>query len=317
MIAHRPVMVAEIVSLLRPAPDGIYVDATTGEGGHAEAILTAAAPHGRLIGLDRDPEILALAQERLTPFGARCRLLAGDYRELLPSLPEHGVDRVQGILVDLGLSSHHLNQPDRGFSFRSEGPLDMRFDRSQGQTAANLIGRLPEAELCQLLQREGEERWAKRIARAIVTQRRLGPITTTQQLAALVERAVPPPARWGRIHPATRTFQSLRIAVNQELDGLDEALEQAWGRLAPDGTLCVLAYHSLEDRVVKQRFRAWASEGRAQLLTRRPLRPTPEEVAANPRARSAKLRAMRRADGAPPKTRKRAYAKHREPGDGA
>ncbi|MEW6325216.1 MAG: 16S rRNA (cytosine(1402)-N(4))-methyltransferase RsmH [Nitrospirota bacterium] len=293
MIAHRPVMVTEILSVLRPAPTGVYIDATIGEGGHAEAILDASAPSGVVIGLDRDPEILALARELLAPFGPRLRLHAGDYRELLSAWPERGIDRVDGVLIDLGLSSYHLEQPERGFSFRSEGPLDMRFDRSRGQTAAELISRLPETALTQLLQEQGEERWARRIARAIVTQRRLGPIATTRQLAGLIERAVPPPARRGRIHPATRTFQALRIAVNHELDGLDDALEQALQRLAPGGTLCVLAYHSLEDRVIKQRFRAWAAEGRAQLVTKRPLRPSPEEAAENPRARSAKLRAVR------------------------
>jgi 16S rRNA (cytosine1402-N4)-methyltransferase len=220
-----------------------------------------------------------------------------DYRELAARLPAEGIERVDGVLIDLGLSSYHLDQPDRGFSFRSEGPLDMRFDRSSGESAAELIGRLPEPALCQLLQEEGEERWARRIAGAIVQQRRLAPVTTTRQLAALIERAVPPAARHGRIHPATRTFQALRIAVNHELEGLGEALDKAAARLAPEGTLCVVTYHSLEDRVVKWRFRALAAAGGFEVLTRRPLRPGEAEVDENPRARSAKLRAIRRRGG--------------------
>jgi 16S rRNA (cytosine1402-N4)-methyltransferase len=286
-------MVQELMSLLRPAAGGVYVDATVGEGGHAEALLEAAGPGARLIGCDRDPEILALARERLALFGSGAILREGDYRELFRHLSEEGLEQVDGIVIDLGLSSHHLDQPERGFSFRFDGPLDMRFDRSRGETAAELVDRLPEAELCGLLEQAGEERWARRIARAMVRQRRLAPVTTTRQLAELIERAVPPPARRGRLHPATRTFQALRIAVNRELEGLDHALQEAARWLAPGGTLCVLTYHSLEDRVVKRRFRALAAEG-WQLLTRRPLRPTQQEVEENPRARSAKLRAVRR-----------------------
>jgi len=292
MVAHRPVMVDEIKALLRPTTGGLYVDATIREGGHAEAILEAAGPTGRLIGLDRDPEILVLAHDRLALFGSRAILQHGDYRELSRYLPGQGIERVDGILIDLGLSSHHLDQPERGFSFRSDGPLDMRFDRSAGETAADLVGQFSEPALCQLLGREGEERWAKRIARAIVLQRHIAPITTTRQLAALIEQAVPPFARRGRLHPATRTFQALRIAVNHELEGLDRALDEAARWLAPEGTLCVLSYQSSEDRVVKQRFRALSAEGWL-LLTRRPIRPGEQEIDDNPRARSAKLRAIR------------------------
>jgi 16S rRNA (cytosine1402-N4)-methyltransferase len=297
MISHRPVMVDELLSLLRPRTGGCYVDATVGEGGHAAAILEASAPSGRLIGCDRDPEILRVTGERLAPFGSRCELRHADYRTLSDLLSAEGVERVDGVLIDLGLSSYHLEQPERGFSFRSDGPLDMRFDRTSGEPAAELIGRLSEAALCELLQQEGEERWARRIARAIVRRRQEAPITTTGELASLIERVLPPAARHGRIHPATRTFQALRIAVNRELEGLGEALDEAAARLAPEGTLCVVTYHSLEDRVVKWRFRALAAAGGFEVLTRRPLRPSASEIDDNPRARSAKLRAIRRMGG--------------------
>jgi len=300
MVAHRPVMVTEVLEYLRPRTDGCYLDATVGEGGHAEALLEASAPTGRIFGVDRDPHALAVARERLAAYGPRCVLSHGDYREIEEWLPPLGVERLDGILLDLGLSSYQLDQPERGFSFRTEGPLDMRFDPSQGTTAADLVARWSEGELCRWLQEFGEERWARRIARAIVRTREQEPLLTTMQLASVIERAVPPAARYGRIHPATRTFQALRIAVNRELDGLGEALERLVDRLAPGGRLCVLTYHSLEDRVVKHRFRALAASaqggtGRSvTVLTRRPLRPTPEEIESNPKSRSAKFRAIER-----------------------
>jgi len=300
MVAHRPVMVTEVLDYLRPRPDGCYLDATVGEGGHAEAILEASAPTGRVIGFDRDPNVLAIARERLAGYGPRCRLLHGDYREIEGRLPSLGVEALDGILLDLGISSYQLDQPERGFSFRAEGPLDMRFDPSGGATAADLVARCSEEELCRWLHEYGEERWARRIARAIVRRREQEPLLTTTQLASVIERAVPPAARYGRIHPATRTFQALRIAVNRELDGLGEALERLAARLAPEGRLCVLTYHSLEDRIVKHRFRALAPAsqngegGLLTVLTRRPLRPKPQEIEANPKSRSAKFRAIER-----------------------
>ncbi|MBI3621975.1 MAG: 16S rRNA (cytosine(1402)-N(4))-methyltransferase RsmH [Nitrospirae bacterium] len=303
MVAHRPVMVTEVLEWLRPRAGGCYLDGTVGEGGHAEAILEASAPTGRLIGFDRDPHALAIARERLAGYGARCLLTHGDYREIDDRLPDLGIEAVDGILLDLGISSLQLDQPERGFSFRADGPLDMRFDPSQGMTAADLVARCSEEELERWLREYGEERWARRIARAIVRQREREPVLTTQQLVSVIERAVPPPARYGRIHPATRTFQALRIVVNRELDELGETLERLVARLAACGRLCVLTYHSLEDRIVKHRFRALAAAARGgaepglTVLTKRPLRPALDEVEANPRARSAKLRVIERGGG--------------------
>lgn len=303
MVAHRPVMVTEVLEWLRPRAGGCYLDGTVGEGGHAEAILDASAPTGRLIGFDRDPHALAIARERLAGYGARCTLEQGDYREIDDRLPRLGAETLDGILLDLGLSSYQLDQPDRGFSFRADGPLDMRFDPSQGPTAADLVADCSEEELGQWLREYGEERWARRIARAVVRQREREPLLTTQQLVSVIERAVPPPARHGRIHPATRTFQALRIAVNRELGELGDALERLAARLAAGGRLCVLTYHSLEDRIVKHRFRALATaahggaEAGLAVLTKRPLRPALDEIEANPRARSAKLRVIERRGG--------------------
>lgn len=304
MVAHRPVMVTEVLAWLQPRAGGCYLDATVGEGGHAEAILAASGPTGRVIGFDRDPGVLAIAGTRLADYGPRCLLSHCDYREIEDRLSSLGIETVDGILIDLGLSSYQLDQPDRGFSFRANGPLDMRFDPSQGMTAAELVARCSEAELSRWLQEYGEERWARRIAGAVVRRREREPLLTTQQLASLIERAVPPAARYGRIHPATRTFQALRIVVNRELDELGEALERMVARLASGGRLCVLTYHSLEDRIVKHRFRALAAASQSgdnaplTVLTRRPIRPTPEEIEANPRSRSAKLRVIERTGAA-------------------
>jgi 16S rRNA (cytosine1402-N4)-methyltransferase len=300
MVAHRPVMVTEVLDYLRPRADGCYLDATVGEGGHAEAVLEASAPNGRVIGFDRDPHALAIARERLAWYSARCLLSHCDYRDIDDRLPLLGVEMFDGILLDLGVSSYQLDQSVRGFSFRADGPLDMRFDPSQGTTAADMVASCSEEVLCRWIREYGEERWARRIARAIVRRREEEPLRTTAQLASVIERAVPPAARHGRIHPATRTFQALRIVVNRELDGLGEALERLAARLAPGGRFCVLTYHSLEDRVVKHRFRAMAEVfrhgGGAHLtvLTRRPLRPTLQEIESNPKSRSAKFRAIER-----------------------
>jgi 16S rRNA (cytosine1402-N4)-methyltransferase len=300
MVAHRPVMMTEVLEYLRPRADGCYLDATVGEGGHAEAVLDASAPTGRVIGFDRDPYALAVARERLAVYGPRCLLFHGDYRDIEDRLPILGVETLDGILLDLGVSSYQLDQPTRGFSFRAEGPLDMRFDPSRGPTAAELVAHCSEEELCRWLREYGEERWARRIARAIVRRREQEPLLTTTQLASVIERVVPPSARYGRIHPATRTFQALRIAVNRELEGLGQVLERLASRLTPGGRLCVLTYHSLEDRVIKHQFRAMAEGSRhggdahLNVLTRRPLRPNPQEIEANPKSRSAKFRAIER-----------------------
>jgi len=265
------------------------VDGTVGLGGHAAAILRASAPDGRLLGLDRDGETLARAKEALAPFGERARLEQGDFREIPRRL---GSERASGILVDLGISSAQLDDPERGFSFQADGPLDMRMDRERGETAADFVNRLPERDLADLIYQYGEERASRRIARAIVAARDREPIRTTRALAEIVRRASPRSGRPG-LHPATRTFQALRIHVNRELEGLGPALEAAARCLAPQGRLAVIAFHSLEDREAKTTLRALAREG-FRLLTKKPIRPGEDEVRRNPRARSARLRVLAR-----------------------
>ncbi len=297
MIGHVPVLRAEVLALLEPRPGGSYLDATVGLGGHAEAILQASEPTGTLLGIDRDAEALVEARQRVTPFGSRVRLLQGRYEELADLIGE-GTE-FDGILFDLGASSLQLDTAERGFSFGRGGPLDMRMDRSGGQTAAGLVARLPERELADLIFRWGEERWSRRIARTIVEARRQAPIETTAALAEVVSRAIPRAAWPRQIHPATRTFQALRIAVNDELTDLAAALEAAVSRLRPAGRIAVISFHSLEDRIVKQSWRGLQAAGRGRILTKRPITPGEAEVAANPRARSAKLRVLERSPAAP------------------
>jgi 16S rRNA (cytosine1402-N4)-methyltransferase len=290
---HVPVLLDETLETLAVRPGGLFVDGTVGLGGHAAAILRASAPDGRLLGLDRDGETLARAAQALRPFGERVRLERADFREIPQRL---GGERAQGVLVDLGISSAQLDDPERGFSFQAEGPLDMRMDRGEGETAADLVNRLPERELADLIYLYGEERRSRRIARAIVRARERAPIRTTTELAEIVRRAS---ARSGRpgLHPATRTFQALRIRTNRELDGLGSALRAAAQCLAPGGRLAVIAFHSLEDREAKTTLRALAAEG-FSLVTRKPVRPTEAEVSRNPRARSARLRGLVREEAA-------------------
>jgi 16S rRNA (cytosine1402-N4)-methyltransferase len=290
--AHVPVLLAEVLALLRPGPGGHILDATLGLGGHAAAILQAMEPAGTLVGIDRDGEALALAALRLAPFGGRVRLIQGRYESLADLLGSN--ESFDGILLDLGASSLQLDSEVRGFSFGREGPLDMRMDQHAGETAAQLLARLPEPELADLIFRWGEERQSRRIARAIVEARRLGPIETTTALAAIVARAVPRRAWPRHIHPATRTFQALRIAVNEELAGLGPALAEAAERLRPGGRIAAISFHSLEDRIVKHTWRSLAAGGSMRILTKRPITAGEVEVAANPRARSAKLRVLER-----------------------
>jgi len=297
---HIPVLAGEVVLSLRPQSQGVYVDATLGEGGHAEALLRAAAPNGRLIGIDRDAEVLEIARQRLAPFGSRVDIVHGHAAALRSILDTLHVPQVDGILLDLGVSSYQLETAERGFSFTREGPLDMRMDRTTEQTAAMLVNTMGESELVNLIMRYGEEHWARRIARAILRARRRAPLQTTQDLAVVITQVIPPRGRPLRIHPATRTFQALRIAVNQELSRLDESLNVAITCLRPGGRLCVIAYHSLEDRIVKRTFQANATSQennlpRVRLLTRKPVTCSIAERRVNPRSRSAKLRILERA----------------------
>ena len=291
---HVPVLLEETLELLAVRPGGLWVDGTVGLGGHAAAVLRATSPDGRLVGIDRDGETLARARERLAEFGARARLEQADYREIPERL---GEEKADGVLLDLGVSSVQLDEAARGFSFQAEGPLDMRLDRSQGATAADLVNRMRERDLADLLYEYGEEPASRRIARAIAFARERKPITTTTELADVVRRAAPRGRRPG-LHPATRTFQALRIRVNQELDGLGEAFERIAACLRPGGRLAVIAFHSLEDRAAKEAFRTLSTKGGFRLLTRKPVRPGEAEVRRNPRARSARLRAVLREEAA-------------------
>ena len=300
--AHTPVMVAEVLQYLAPAPGQVIVDGTAGAGGHTRALLPRVLPGGRIVALDRDPEMIA----RLEPLvrGEPVTLVAADYRDLATILENLALPVVDGVLLDLGLSSHHLDDPERGFSFQREGPLDMRFDQRQPTTAADLIRTLPEQDLARLFWEYGEERWARRYARAIVRRRQANPLATTTDLAAVIAAATPTPVHRMRRHPATRIFQALRIAVNDELTGLDTAIVVGCRHLSSGGRIVVLSYHSLEDRTVKRTLRDQAGcrcppslptcqcgGPLVRVLTRRVVKPSDAEVAANPRARSARLRA--------------------------
>ena len=289
---HDPVLTAEAMALLAAERGGLFVDCTVGLGGHTQALLEAGA--SKVLGLDRDRDALRMAGERLNAFGERVELVHADYRDLPRVLDERGVAGVAGALADLGVSSMQLDAEGRGFSFRRDEPLDMRMDQSQGPTAADLLRQAGEEELANVIFEHGEERYSRRIARAIVAARRTTEIATTGQLAQLVRRAVPHRG-YQRIDPATRTFQALRIWVNGELEQLDEFLGTACSRLLTGARLVVITFHSLEDRIVKHAFRALA-QGRAalQVLTKRPIVPGDAEIERNPRARSAKLRAIDR-----------------------
>ncbi len=282
--------------MLAPRPAGRYLDATVGGGGHALAVLQAAQPGGRLLGIDADPAALAATAARLHAAGLteQVVLCHGSFADLATLAATAGFSTFDGILFDLGVSSYQLDTPERGFSFAADGPLDMRLDPTQGLTAADMVNRLSERELADIIFLYGEEHAARRIARAIVEHRRTQPFHRTAELAEVVVRAVG--GRHSRIHPATRTFQALRIAVNHELDRLQTALPQAVELLAPGGRLAVISFHSLEDRIVKQFLRAEASgeTPRLTILTKKPVVPTAAEVASNPRARSAKLRVATR-----------------------
>ena len=307
---HRPVLLQETIEFLQPEHGGLYVDGTLGLGGHSEAILEASA-NTSVIGLDRDREALRWATERLAHFGSRFRAVHADFRDIKRVVEEAGIERVRGVLVDLGVSSLQFDSEVRGFSFRHDAPLDMRMDgESDEETAAELLATLSEEEIARIIYEYGEERHSRRIARWIVERRERGePVETTKELAELVARAVRA-RKADRIHPATRTFQALRIAVNRELEGLDEFIETAIELLEEDGRFCAISFHSLEDRIVKRALRrlsgycecdrrrapvcSCGARRVVEILTRRPISPSEGEVEENPRARSAKLRGGRR-----------------------
>ena len=284
-------MVEEVMTFLRCEPGRTYVDATLGGGGHASEILKRTAPDGVLIGMEWDEDALSEATRALKPFGDRVRIVRENFIQLPNLMRDESVD---GILLDLGLSSIQLEKEGRGFSFRGDSPLDMRMDQRMDQTAADLVNRLSSEELEHIISHYGEERWAKRIAEAIVQQREREPIRTTEALRKVVYRTIPKRFHSRRIDPATRTFQALRIRVNEELENLKKILDTGWKILKRGGRICVISFHSLEDRMVKQTFRRLEKEGEMRILTKKPVTPSEEEQKENPRSRSAKLRCAER-----------------------
>jgi 16S rRNA (cytosine1402-N4)-methyltransferase len=298
---HDPVLFQEVMEVLKPVPGGVYVDGTIGAGGHSRGILERSAPDGILIGFDRDPAALALAESNLAEFSDRVTLIHSSYLDLVSHLNKQNKHHIDGILIDLGLSSMQLDSPERGFSFRHEAPLDMRFDPGQSFSASDLVNESTREELTEIIFTYGEEKFSRRIAAAIIANR---PLATTKELAELIKRVVPHSR--SKIHPATRTFQALRIVVNNELDALEAFLPAALGVLKPGGRLAVIAFHSLEDRIVKGFFRQESrdcicppelpicvceNKARIKEISRRPIRPEDSEIVENPRARSAKMRA--------------------------
>ncbi|MBK7894005.1 MAG: 16S rRNA (cytosine(1402)-N(4))-methyltransferase RsmH [Candidatus Promineifilaceae bacterium] len=298
---HVPVLYDEVLALLRPQANGRYIDGTLGAGGHAAGLLQKSAPSGRILVFDKDAEAIAFAQKQLAPFGERVTYIHASYAEMGNLAPQHGFTNVDGILLDLGLSSRQLDNAERGFSFMKEGPLDMRFDTSKGETAADLINNLTEATLADILWRYGEEKSSRKIARMMVLER---PFTTTTELAEKIAQAV---RRRGRIHPATQTFQALRIAVNRELETVETGVQAALTLLGQNGRLAVISFHSLEDRYVKQTFRdlsknctcppeqpvcTCGGQANYRLITRKAVQASAEEISQNSRSRSARLRVI-------------------------
>jgi 16S rRNA (cytosine1402-N4)-methyltransferase len=304
---HLSVLPEEVIQFLNPQPHGVYLDGTLGGGGHAGLILQRCTPGGMLIGIDQDGEALQAARQQLAEFGTAVQLVHGNFGELEQHLDKLGITALDGFILDLGVSSHQLDSAGRGFSFQQDAPLDMRMDTSCGETAADLLNELPELELERIIREYGEDRWAKRIAAFIVRARQEAPFMTTLQLVDVIKGAVPK-AKWDeRIHPATRTFQAIRIAVNRELENLKKGLQAALERLKPEGRGVVISFHSLEDRIVKHIFREYATgctcprnfpvcacnkTPRVRILTGRPVTATRQELETNHRSRSAKLRAV-------------------------
>ncbi len=293
---HVPVMAEEVCEWMNLRPDGVYVDCTVGAGGTTRRILEKSGKNAVILALDRDREAVTLSRKNLEAYQSSVKFFHGNFSHMTEIIEKSGFKQVDGIVFDLGVSSWQIDRPDRGFSFSQDGPLDMRMDVTQPLTAEVLVNQSSEKELADLIFRYGEERFSRRIARGVVHARAVNPIQTTGALVKVIEASVPGIYRRGRLHPATRTFQALRIAVNQELDILEEALRSAVGCLKVGGRLCVISFHSLEDRIVKHTFRAMAEKGKAmvRVLTKKPLLPGQEEVRHNPRARSAKMRVVER-----------------------
>jgi len=294
MTTHIPVMQKEVLEFLNLKPGNCVVDCTLGTGGHSSEILRKIGPKGYVIGIDRDADSLAVAKERLKGFNGCCNFVQQDFRHIDTVLQELGVREVDAILFDLGISSFQLDNPERGFSIRLDGPLDMRMDKNSYISASDILNSLSEEEISSILRNFGQERWHNRIARFLVKQREKTPIESTSDLSSSVLRAIPGHQKRQRIHPATRTFQALRIAVNRELEALEIALDKCIDFLKKDGRICVISFHSLEDKIVKEKFRYFAKEKKLKILTKKPLQPKDAEVYSNPRSRSARLRAAER-----------------------
>jgi len=291
---HLPVMLDEVLNYLALRPGMVIVDATIGMAGHSQAILESIMPKGRLIGIDRDQESLALARERLRSFADACAFVYGNFMDIDNIIKNLNIKHIDGVLFDLGLSSFQLDDPQRGFSFQCEGPLDMRFDRNSYISAYDLVNNLTQDEISHLLWTFGQERWHNRIARNLVREREKHPIATTSQLSNIVVKATPYRYRHYRLHPATRTFQAVRIAVNRELEVLEIALDKAIELMNKTARICAISFHSLEDRIVKLSFRKAASLDKVKILTPKPLSPTLKEITENPSSRSAKIRVAER-----------------------
>ena len=291
-LLHKPVMVEEVLDYLNPQTGQVIIDCTVGGGGHASKIMSKIKPNGLLIGIDKDMEILQIAKQHISEIGNIFKLYHADYSEIDEVLRQAGTDKVNGVLLDLGTSSLQFDQAERGFSFSKEGHLDMRMDRSQGITAKDLVHRLSEQKLEELFSKYGEERWSRRIARAILKEENDTGITSTRQLANIIERAVP--RGKSKIHPATRVFQALRIAVNKELESLEVFLNKIHNYMTVGARIVVISFHSLEDRIVKNKFSERAKQNIFQILTKKPITPGEAEIERNIRCRSAKLRAAER-----------------------
>lgn len=287
---HIPVMLNEVIDYLKLGPGKIIVDATIGTGGHSKGIIERIMPAGKLIGIDRDRDSLSVARQRLGDFGPACEFVYGNFVNIDDILKNLNIKKIDGVLFDLGLSSYQLGDPNRGFSFQYEGPLDMRFDRNSFISAYDLINNLNEEEISTMLLTFGEERWHNRIAHFLVEERQKRSIATTRELSDIVVKAIPPKYRHYRIHPATRTFQALRIAVNRELETIEAGITKAVELLDSQGRICVISFHSLEDRIVKFAFRKFAASGSIKIVTAKPLTPQVSEIRENPASRSSKLR---------------------------